>query len=66
MIQGIVHNWPKCNSQNEIVVLDELEKIIASVSHVAIAPVLGILLAHLRHCIDNGTVLVAMLMMRVE
>ena len=46
--------------------LDELEKIIASVSHVAIAPVLGTLLAHLRHCIDNGTVLVAMLMMREE
>ena len=64
MIQGIVHNWPKCSSQNEIVVLDELEKIVASVSDAAIAPVMGLLLAHLKHCIDNGTVLVGVVMMR--
>lgn len=64
MLQGIIHNWPKCSSQNEVVVLDELEKIVASVSDNAIDPMVGPLIAHLKHCIENGSVQVAMMIVR--
>lgn len=49
-----------------MVVLDELEKIVASVSDVAINPVLGTLIAHLKHCIENGSVLVVVKIMHEQ
>lgn len=51
--------WPKYNTQCEILVLDELEKIIAAVDPSLLNPVFHPLMARLRRCINSSKFLVA-------
>ena len=51
--------WPKYSTQCEIVILDELEKIITSVDPSSLHPVFEALMIRLRRCINSDKFLVA-------
>ena len=51
MIEGIVHYWPKAHSQCELILLDEIEKIIGSVDGAYVSPALHSLLPLFKKCI---------------
>ena len=59
IIQGMLRYWPKYSTQCEIVILDELEKIITSVDPSSLHPVFEALMIRLRRCINSDKFLVA-------
>ena len=61
IIQGILHYWPKSNIQNEVILLDELERIISSVDLVYLSPIFYPLVRHIRRCIGSGKIMVCLL-----
>ena len=58
MIRGILHYWPRSNTQNELLLIDEIEKVVQTMDGQQMASVIGPLLVRLRKCLLSQQFLV--------
>ncbi|KNB41882.1 serine/threonine protein phosphatase [Blastocystis sp. subtype 4] len=57
ILRGILHYWPRSNSQNEIILIDEIEKIIQTMNGEQLGSVLPPLLHRFQQCLVAQRVL---------
>ena len=58
IIRGILHYWPRSNTQNELLLIDEIEKIVQTMDGEQMASVMCPLLTRLRKCLLSQQFLV--------
>ena len=58
IIRGILHYWPRSNTQNELLLIDEIEKIVQTMDGEQMASVICPLLTRLRKCLLSEQFLV--------
>ena len=58
IIRGILHYWPRSNTQNELLLIDEIEKIVQTMDGEQMASVICPLLTRLRKCLLSQQFLV--------
>ncbi len=59
ILRGILHYWPRSNSQNEIILIDEIEKIIQTMNGEQLGSVLPPLLHRFQQCLVSEKFLVS-------
>lgn len=59
IIRGILHYWPRSNTQNELLLIDEIEKIVQTMDGEQMASVICPLLTRLRKCLLSQQFLIA-------
>lgn len=58
ILRGILHYWPRSNSQNEIILIDEIEKILQTMNGEQLGSVLPSLLHRFQQCLVSEKFLV--------